>query len=479
MFQRRVTTTVPDWRPASDDPAELVARVADVKRDVLLRVHRRLLNVEDLEDCFSQATMEMVTRARTRARAFDSEAHVANALEQRFLSRVSDRRRALSGRSPIEAATQAALRDPVELAFEDQSGTSSLADRAPDAPERLAAREDLRRLRELAEELTDDQRLVLACQVALDMDCGEFCARFGWSAEKFRKVAQRARARLRALVADYEQGGRCRRLADDLAAYVGHIADATQSERVSRHLTNCPACTRSARELERIARGVGAILPVPATVDAETVHRVGALGRIVGRVLPFWDAGEAAGAAKAGAAGAAAAAGGGGAVGAGGSALGLAAAKLGVVTLCAAGAAGGYVVCDEVGLLRGPSPRERHHVAATASAGHRPAKDRSSRTAGRRTAPSAARIVRPVSTTTPAAQRHSRPPSPRRSAQASGEFGFEGAGEATGSASPRAARAPLVARAATAETGPTAAKSSVPAPSPAARKRAASEFGFE
>jgi hypothetical protein len=35
-------------------------------------------------------------------------------------------------------------------------------------------RDGVRRLRELADELTADQRLVVACQVALDMDCQEF-----------------------------------------------------------------------------------------------------------------------------------------------------------------------------------------------------------------------------------------------------------------------------------------------------------------
>jgi hypothetical protein len=38
----------------------------------------------------------------------------------------------------------------------------------------VAGRDDLGRLRELADELTADQRLVLARQVALDMDCQEF-----------------------------------------------------------------------------------------------------------------------------------------------------------------------------------------------------------------------------------------------------------------------------------------------------------------
>ena len=94
----------------------------------------------------------------------------------------------------------------------------------------------------------------------------------------FRKVAQRARARLRALVADYEAGERCRSLADDLAAYVAHVAGGEQSERVRRHLTNCPACAQTARELERVARGAGALLPVPPTLDPEVVHRVGLFG---------------------------------------------------------------------------------------------------------------------------------------------------------------------------------------------------------
>lgn len=98
-----------DRRTPQGDPAEAVARVSAARRDVLLRVHRHRLGREDLEDCFSQATLGLVTRARTRARAFVSDAHVANALEQRFLSRIADRRRAIEGRSPIEAARHQAL----------------------------------------------------------------------------------------------------------------------------------------------------------------------------------------------------------------------------------------------------------------------------------------------------------------------------------------------------------------------------------
>jgi hypothetical protein len=106
-----------------------------------------------------------LSRARTRTRAFVSEAHVANALEQRFLSRISDRRRALSGRSPIQAATHAALRQPDDQeARHEWPSLATVPDPTADVAGRLADRDDVGRLRELADELTADQRLVLACQ---------------------------------------------------------------------------------------------------------------------------------------------------------------------------------------------------------------------------------------------------------------------------------------------------------------------------
>jgi hypothetical protein len=51
-------TMAPDRGAPQGDPAEAVARVSAAKRDVLLRVHRHRLGREDLEDCFSQATLD-------------------------------------------------------------------------------------------------------------------------------------------------------------------------------------------------------------------------------------------------------------------------------------------------------------------------------------------------------------------------------------------------------------------------------------
>ncbi len=157
---------------------------------MLLGVHRRRLQWEDLEDCYSQATLELIVRARA-GRSFSSNQHIANALEQRFLSRVLDRRRALAGRSPMQAALGGALASDSDI--------TEVVDDRPGVEELVMLRFELGAIERHARELTLDQRLVLAAQVGLEMECGEFCATFGWSAEKYRKVAQRARAKLRRL----------------------------------------------------------------------------------------------------------------------------------------------------------------------------------------------------------------------------------------------------------------------------------------
>jgi DNA-directed RNA polymerase specialized sigma24 family protein len=167
-----------------------VALVAGACRDWLLRAHRHRLRHEDLE---------LLSSVR-RGRRFSSRAHLANALEQRFLSRVGDRRRALRGRSPLQAALEGAL----TLGDPGGRGVEVVDPRAEVHP-LVARRADLRRVSEVASRLTPDQRLILASQVALGMDRAEFCRRYGWSFEKYRKVAQRARARLRALM-DAEPG---------------------------------------------------------------------------------------------------------------------------------------------------------------------------------------------------------------------------------------------------------------------------------
>jgi DNA-directed RNA polymerase specialized sigma24 family protein len=177
----------------AEDPAEEVALVARARRELLLRVHGHRLRREDLEDCYSQAMLELVAHARRGGR-FVSRVHLQNALEQRFTSRILDRRRALEGRSPMQAALERAT-----SLGDDIDGGIEIVDARAELERLVILRHELRRLGFLARELSADQRLVLVSQIG-QMPRAEFCERYGWSPEKYRKVAQRARARLRRLM---------------------------------------------------------------------------------------------------------------------------------------------------------------------------------------------------------------------------------------------------------------------------------------
>jgi hypothetical protein len=183
----------------SRDPVQEIAIVALAKRPVLLRAHHFRLRHEDLEDCYSQATLELVTHVRNGG-AFADRVHVANALELRFLSRVRDRRRALCGRSPIQAALEKAA--PIGGA---SVGDLEIVDERAAVEKLVMLRDDLRGIERLACQLTVDQRMALGSELSGE-GCRAFCSRSGWSPEKYRKVAQRARARLRRLMVAAESG---------------------------------------------------------------------------------------------------------------------------------------------------------------------------------------------------------------------------------------------------------------------------------
>jgi DNA-directed RNA polymerase specialized sigma24 family protein len=202
----------PGKRP---DQVEEMALVAQARREMLLRAHRHRLRKEDLDDCYSQATLELLAKARGGG-VFSTRAHMANVLEQRFVSRIHDRRRALCGRSPAQAALDGAL----PLGGNDD-GDLEVADTRAEIDKLVMLRMDLHSLGRLVRYLTPDQRLVLISRIDSDMDCAQFCHRFGWSKEKYRKVAQRARARLRELLAIEEterKGSAIRRPAEKIQA---------------------------------------------------------------------------------------------------------------------------------------------------------------------------------------------------------------------------------------------------------------------
>lgn len=158
-------------------------------------MHRHRLRREDLEDCYSQATLELIAHVKAGG-SFAGREHIANALELRFVSRARDRRRALSGRSPIHAALEQA-----ETLGTIAGEGVEIVDHGAAIDAKVILREELRRLTRLVGLLSADQRRILASQIGGE-PCAQFCSRRGWSREKYRKVAQRARARLRELMAE-------------------------------------------------------------------------------------------------------------------------------------------------------------------------------------------------------------------------------------------------------------------------------------
>lgn len=80
-----------------------------------------------------------------------------------------------------------------------------VVDRLAEVETVVTARDELRRVSHAASLLSYDQRLVLRSQVS-GLSCAELCRQQGWSREKYRKVAQRARARLRDLTDSFDGG---------------------------------------------------------------------------------------------------------------------------------------------------------------------------------------------------------------------------------------------------------------------------------
>lgn len=176
--------------------AELEWRIAYIviaRSAVLLRTHSRKLRRSDLEECLSQAAFELI-RAGRNGRSFECDGHIASSFDQRFLSRVADQQRALSGRSPRRAELERALSTQI-----DRDAPEGLQHRAAGTSleETVFARDELAGVLRAARRLTADERIVVGSRLGVLGDRDEICAQHGWSPEKYRKLAQRGRDRLR------------------------------------------------------------------------------------------------------------------------------------------------------------------------------------------------------------------------------------------------------------------------------------------
>jgi hypothetical protein len=91
------------------------------------------------------------------------------------------------------------------LPLSDAANGIEVADVRAEIERLVMLRSDLRSLGQVIHELSPDQRLVLVSLAGEEMECADFCERHGWSREKYRKVSQRARARLRELLEACEE----------------------------------------------------------------------------------------------------------------------------------------------------------------------------------------------------------------------------------------------------------------------------------
>jgi DNA-directed RNA polymerase specialized sigma24 family protein len=187
-----VNTPPPPARPGRrEDPSQQLARVVSEQRARLLRVHRGALRADDLEDCYAQATLELVYRLR-HGPPFHSAQHIQHALTQKLRSRINDRQRAIAGRSPITHALEraATLHDlPTVLAAREDTPTQALA------------RHELAQIRSASAQLRPRaQQLLAGAQIGLST--GQLAQVLDLPTETARKALQRARAQTLALVRD-------------------------------------------------------------------------------------------------------------------------------------------------------------------------------------------------------------------------------------------------------------------------------------
>ena len=226
------------------DQVEEMALVAQARRELLLRAHRHRLRKEDLEDCYSQATLELLAQARGGG-AGSPAARTWRTCSSSASSRASTTAAARcagaarAGRAGERAAVGRRRGGDVEVA--DVRAEVEQARDAADGPAQPAAGR-----------ARADPRSAAGSHQQVDsgMDCAEFCRRFGWSKEKYRKVAQRARARLRELLASEEGRGQGARAGESRPAGPASRGSSGGERRRNFCAPRCPVRgRRSEREI--------------------------------------------------------------------------------------------------------------------------------------------------------------------------------------------------------------------------------------
>ena len=169
------------------------------------------------------------------------------------------------------------------VSLDDENLGIDPADPGRGLDERLDARFDEARVREIVAELPERQQLIVKLRFLFDRSPQEIQRYMAITERVYRRELERATRRLAERYEQVRTGTFCESRRSLILAYVTGVAGPNRMDQARRHLDSCPACARWAVELRMAARGLAAVVPAPFLLPLHT----GARGRIVsaGHVL--------------------------------------------------------------------------------------------------------------------------------------------------------------------------------------------------
>lgn len=170
---------------------------------------------------------------------------------------------------------------------------SSVSDDASDTPVELAERHEVVAIgREAVASLSDRDRQVFVQRHQMGLEPDEILENFpGLSRRSYRKILQRANARVLSAFEQIDSGARCRDMERNfLQRYISGDASAEESKVVESHLEHCRACQLTGARMRGYLHDVASGLAVAMGATAEVERNGSFLAEVPSRVLDAWQA---------------------------------------------------------------------------------------------------------------------------------------------------------------------------------------------
>jgi RNA polymerase sigma factor (sigma-70 family) len=137
------------------------------------------------------------------------------------------------------------------------------ADPQRDIDERLAARYDDARVREIVAKLPERQQIVIKLRFFFNRTPQEIQHYMGITERVYRRELERASRTLAERFELVRDGTFCESQRSLMLAYVTGVAGPTRMAAARRHLDSCPSCTSWVLEMRSLTRRAGAAVPPP------------------------------------------------------------------------------------------------------------------------------------------------------------------------------------------------------------------------